>query len=113
MRPTPALDLIAERAGLAMPEGDREVLSALALGTLKVVMASEERRWAEEGEAFGDEAKAEVAELFARHSPIGFLLSLPETIGGNAMRFDDEEILERCIMKCLEIIFSEGAKAAC
>lgn len=109
MRPTPALDLIAESVGAAMPKGvGRAFLSTLALDSLKIAMASEERRRTDAGEAFGDDAKVEVAELFARHSPSGFFLSLPEIIGTNAMRFDDEEILESCIIGCLDSIFSKG-----
>jgi hypothetical protein len=108
MRPTPVLDLIAERAGQSMDQGGREELSALALSTLKLAMRTEGQRLADEGEAFGDGAKTELAKLFARHSPIGFLLALPELIGVNAMGFDDEEILEDCVLKCLEIIFADG-----
>lgn len=105
------MDLIAERAGMAMPGGEREFLSAMALDSLRAAMTLEERRLADGGEAFGDESRAALAEVFAKHSPIGFLLSLPEIIGTNAMKFDDEEVLESCILRCLETIFSEGNKA--
>lgn len=89
-----------------IPEGNREFLATLALESLTRAMRHEEKRLADEGEPFSDEKRAELARTFARHSPIGFLLSLPEVIIGNAMKFDDEDLLEKCIFDCLSSIFS-------
>jgi len=91
-----------------MPRSSRDILSGLALESLRAAMAAEEWRLANEGEPFGDERRADLAKLFARHSPIGFLVSLPEIIAGNAMRFDDEETLEKCILECLGALFAES-----
>ncbi len=102
------LSTIAERAGLAVPGSSRDILSAMALESLKSAMIAEEMRLAEEGEPFSDEKKSDLALLFAAHSPIGFLVSLPELIASNTMRFDDEENLEKCVFKCLEVLFEKG-----
>ncbi len=108
MRPTPALSAIAERADKFVAGDGRECLSGFALVTLRSLMRAEESRLADEGCAFGDQEKCKLAISFSTSSPIAFLIALPEIIGANIMKFDDEEILEKCVFSCLDGIFLGG-----
>jgi hypothetical protein len=92
------------RVGMGMLGEARDLLSAVSTFIIRMAIRESEKRAGEEGYAYGDDERAKLLRAFAEHSPLGFIVALPEIIEDNPAGFSDEDKMESCVADALSKI---------
>jgi hypothetical protein len=101
MRPTPLLSSVSAMMGKIFLNDSRVIISYLSCTALSRYTSWLDSWYSDGGEAFGDDKRAEALLSFAIDAPVLFLVGLPQIIEDNPVGFDDEEVVEECVVFCL------------